>query len=285
MNIANNWKDYEILDMANGEKLEKWGNVILIRPDPQIIWKNKSFPKKWEMANARYNRSSSGGGGWKYNKKMPESWKIKYKDLTFNIKPMGFKHTGLFPEQAVNWDWMISKIKNAKRDINVLNLFAYTGGATVACSYAGASVCHVDSSKGMTTWAKENLATSGLADRPVRFIVDDVVKFVNREIRRGHKYDGIIMDPPSYGRGTNGEVWKFEDNIYELVELCSKVLSDNPLFFLINSYTTGISSAVFENILRLNIKKEGKITHGEIGLPMTNSKLILPCGIYGRWEK
>ena len=285
MNIANNWKDYEILDMANGEKLEKWGNVILIRPDPQIIWKNKSFPKKWEMANARYNRSSSGGGGWKYNKKMPESWKIKYKDLTFNIKPMGFKHTGLFPEQAVNWDWMISKIKNAKRDINVLNLFAYTGGATVACSYAGASVCHVDSSKGMTTWAKENLATSGLADRPVRFIVDDVVKFVNREIRRGHKYDGIIMDPPSYGRGTNGEVWKFEDNIYELVELCSKVLSDNPLFFLINSYTTGISSAVLENILRLNIKKEGKITHGEIGLPMTNSKLILPCGIYGRWEK
>ena len=285
MNIANNWKDYEILDMANGEKLERWGNVILIRPDPQIIWKNKSFPKKWEMANARYNRSSSGGGGWKYNKKMPESWKIKYKDLTFNIKPMGFKHTGLFPEQAVNWDWMISKIKNAKRDINVLNLFAYTGGATVACSYAGASVCHVDSSKGMTTWAKENLATSGLADRPVRFIVDDVVKFVNREIRRGHKYDGIIMDPPSYGRGKNGEVWKFEDNIYELVELCSKVLSDNPLFFLINSYTTGISSAVLENILRLNIKKEGKITHGEIGLPMTNSKLILPCGIYGRWEK
>ena len=284
MNIANNWKDYEILDMANGEKLERWGNVILIRPDPQIIWKNKSFPQKWDMANARYNRSSSGGGGWKYNKKMPESWKIKYKDLTFNIKPMGFKHTGLFPEQAVNWDWMISKIKKAKREINVLNLFAYTGGATVACSYAGAKVCHVDSSKGMTTWAKENLASSGLADRPVRFIVDDVVKFVNREIRRGHKYDGIVMDPPSYGRGTNGEVWKFEDNIADLVELCTKVLSDNPLFFLINSYTTGISSTVLENILRLNIKKEGKLAHGEIGLPMTNSKLILPCGIYGRWE-
>ena len=285
MNIANNWKDYEILDMANGEKLERWGNVILIRPDPQIIWKNKSFPKTWDLANARYNRSSSGGGGWKYNKKMPESWKIKYKDLTFNIKPMGFKHTGLFPEQAVNWDWMISKIKNEKREINVLNLFAYTGGATVACSYAGAKVCHVDSSKGMTTWAKENLATSGLADRPVRFIVDDVVKFVNREIRRGHKYDGIVMDPPSYGRGANGEVWKFEDNISELVELCSKVLSDDPLFFLINSYTTGISSQVLENILRLNIKKNGKITHGEIGLPMTDSKLVLPCGIYGRWEK
>ena len=284
MNIANNWKDYEILDMANGEKLERWGNVILIRPDPQIIWKNKSFPKKWDLANARYNRSSSGGGGWKYNKKMPESWKIKYKDLTFNIKPMGFKHTGLFPEQAVNWDWMISKIKKAKREINVLNLFAYTGGATVACSYAGAKVCHVDSSKGMTTWAKENLESSGLADRPVRFIVDDVVKFVNREIRRGHKYDGIVMDPPSYGRGTNGEVWKFEDNIADLVELCTKVLSDDPLFFLINSYTTGISSTVLENILRLNIKKDGKLSHGEIGLPMTNSKLILPCGIYGRWE-
>ena len=284
MDVANNWKDYEILDMANGEKLERWGNVVLIRPDPQIIWKNKSFPEKWNKANARYNRSSSGGGAWKYNSKVPENWQIKYKDLVFNIKPMGFKHTGLFPEQAVNWDWMISKIQNAKRDIKVLNLFAYTGGATVACSYAGASVCHVDSSKGMTTWAKENIVSSGLKDRPVRFIVDDVVKFVNREIRRGNKYDGIIMDPPSYGRGTNGEVWKFEDNISDLVELCSKVLSDNPLFFLINSYTTGISSTVLENILRLNIKKDGKFSHGEIGLPMTNSKLILPCGIYGKWE-
>ena len=284
MDIANNWKDYEILDMANGEKLERWGNVVLIRPDPQIIWKNKSFPEKWNKANARYNRSSSGGGAWKYNSKMPENWQIKYKDLVFNIKPMGFKHTGLFPEQAVNWDWMISKIQNAKREIKVLNLFAYTGGATVACSYAGASVCHVDSSKGMTTWAKENIVSSGLKDRPVRFIVDDVVKFVNREIRRGNKYDGIIMDPPSYGRGTNGEVWKFEDNISDLVELCAKVLSDKPLFFLINSYTTGISSTVLENILRLNIKKDGKFSNGEIGLPMTNSKLILPCGIYGKWE-
>ena len=284
MNVANNWKDYEILDMANGEKLERWGNVYLIRPDPQIIWKNKSFPEKWNIANARYNRSSTGGGSWKYNKKMPENWQIKYKNLTFNIKPMGFKHTGLFPEQAVNWDWMIEKIKNAKREIKVLNLFAYTGGATVACSYAGASVCHVDSSKGMTAWAKENIASSGLADRPVRFIVDDVVKFVNREIRRGNKYDGIIMDPPSYGRGTNGEVWKFEENIADLVELCTKVLSDNPLFFLINSYTTGISSTVLENILRLNIKKKGKLSCGEVGLKMTNSKLVLPCGIYGRWE-
>ena len=285
MNIANEWTDYEIIDMANGEKLERWGNVILIRPDPQIIWKNKLFPEKWDLANARYNRSSSGGGGWKYNKKVPENWQIKYKELTFNIKPMGFKHTGLFPEQAVNWDWMISKIRNAKREIKVLNLFAYTGGATVACSYAGAQVCHVDSSKGMTTWAKENIVSSGLKDRPVRFIVDDVVKFVNREIRRGNKYDGIIMDPPSYGRGTNGEVWKFEENISDLVELCSKVLSDKPLFFLINSYTTGISSTVLENILRLNIKKKGQFTHGEIGLPMTNSQLILPGGIYGRWEE
>ena len=284
MNVANEWKDYEILDMADGQKLERWGNVILIRPDPQIIWKNKSFPEKWNKANAKYNRSSTGGGSWQYNKKVPENWQVKYKELTFNIKPMGFKHTGLFPEQAVNWDWMISKIKNAKRPIKVLNLFAYTGGATVACSYAGAEVCHVDSSKGMTTWAKENVASSGLADRKVRYIVDDVVKFVNREIRRGNKYDGIIMDPPSYGRGTNGEVWKFEENISELVELCSKVLSDNPLFFLINSYTTGISSTVLENILRLNIKKNGKYSNGEIGLPMSGSKLVLPCGIYGKWE-
>ena len=284
MNVANEWKDYEILDMADGQKLERWGNIILIRPDPQIIWKNKSFPGKWNNANAKYNRSSTGGGSWQYNKKVPENWQIKYKELTFNIKPMGFKHTGLFPEQAVNWDWMINKIKNAKRPIKVLNLFAYTGGATVACSYAGAEVCHVDSSKGMTTWAKENVASSGLADRKVRYIVDDVVKFVNREIRRGNKYDGIIMDPPSYGRGTNGEVWKFEENIAGLVELCSKVLSDNPLFFLINSYTTGISSTVLENILRLNIKKNGKYSNGEIGLPMSGSKLVLPCGIYGKWE-
>ena len=284
MEIARNWKDYEILDMANGEKLERWGNVYLIRPDPQIIWKEKTFPSKWKMANARYSRSSSGGGSWNYIKKVPDNWQIKYKDLTFNIKPMGFKHTGLFPEQAINWDWMINKIKNANREIKVLNLFAYTGGATVACSYAGASVCHVDSSKGMVTWAKENIGSSGLKDRPVRFIVDDVVKFVNREIRRGNKYDAIIMDPPSYGRGTNGEVWKFEENIGDLVELCTRVLSDKPLFFLINSYTTGISSMVLENMLRLSINKKGKLNCGEIGLPMTNSNLILPCGIYARYE-
>ena len=287
MDVANNWKDYEILDMANGEKLERWGNITLIRPDPQIIWKEKSFPEKWKNANAKYNRSNAGGGNWNFIKPLPKSWQIKYKDLTFNIKPMGFKHTGIFPEQAVNWDWMMNKIRNSNREIKVLNLFAYTGGASVACLKAGASVCHVDSSKGMCEWAKENVASSGLRERPIRFLIDDVVKFVNREIRRGNKYDGIIMDPPSYGRGANGEVWKFEENIADLVKLCMNVLSDEPLFFLINSYTTGISSQVLENLLRINIPKKvgGKFSHGELGLPMTNSKLILPCGIYGRWEE
>ena len=286
MNIANEWKDYEIIDMANGEKLERWGNIKLIRPDPQIIWKNKSFPNEWKNANAKYNRSNTGGGAWEYKKRLPESWQVKYKNLTFNIKPMGFKHTGLFPEQAVNWDWMINKIQQSKRNIKVLNLFAYTGGATVACLSAGASVCHVDSSKGMTTWAKENVVSSGLREKPVRFIIDDVVKFVQREIRRGNKYDAIVMDPPSYGRGKNGEVWQFENNIADLVELCMQVLSDDPLFFLINSYTTGISSRVLANLLELNMKNhKGKITSGEIGLPMKNSNLVLPCGIYGRWEK
>ena len=286
MNIANEWKDYEIIDMANGEKLERWGNIKLIRPDPQIIWKNKSFPNEWKNANARYNRSNTGGGAWEYKKRLPESWQVKYKNLTFNIKPMGFKHTGLFPEQAVNWDWMINKIQQSKRNIKVLNLFAYTGGATVACLSAGASVCHVDSSKGMTTWAKENVESSGLREKPVRFIIDDVVKFVQREIRRGNKYDAIVMDPPSYGRGKNGEVWQFENNIADLVELCMQVLSDDPLFFLINSYTTGISSRVLANLLELNMKNyKGKITSGEIVLPMKNSNLVLPCGIYGRWEK
>ena len=226
MIISKDWKDYEILDMANGEKLERWGNIILIRPDPQIIWKNKSKPELWKNAHAHYHRSKSGGGSWEYLKKIPESWQISYKDLIFNLKPMGFKHTGLFPEQAANWDFMIDKIKNAGRPIKVLNLFAYTGGASVACSYAGASVCHVDSSKGMTSWAKENVASSGLSDNPVRFIIDDVIKFVQREIRRGNKYDAIVMDPPSYGRGANGEVWNIEDSLYTLVELCTQVLSD-----------------------------------------------------------
>ncbi len=286
MNIANDWKDYEILDMASGEKLERWGKYLLVRPDPQVIWNKKTFENKWKDANATYNRSKTGGGSWSYKTKLPESWKIQYKDLTFNIKLMGFKHTGLFPEQAVNWDWMINKIENAKRPIKVLNLFAYTGGASVACLYAGASVCHVDSSKGMVAWAKENVTSSKLQDKPIRYIVDDVVKFVQREIRRENTYDAIIMDPPSYGRGTNGEVWQFEDSINNLIELCMQVLSDNPLFFLINSYTTGISSTVLSNILNLNMnnKYKGKITSGEIGLPMKNSELILPCGIYGRWE-
>ena len=290
MNIANNWNDYKILDMADGQKLERWGDVILARPDPQIIWKEKTYPEKWKNINATYHRSKTGGGAWEYKKKMPNQWQIKYKELTFNIKPMGFKHTGIFPEQAVNWDWMMDKIQNeiktTNREVKVLNLFAYTGGATVACLYAGASVCHVDSSKGMVAWAKENVVSSRLQERPVRYIVDDVVKFVNREIRRGNKYDAIIMDPPSYGRGANGEVWQFEDNIYDLVDLCTKVLSDNPLFFLINSYTTGISSKVLENILNLTVSKnyKGKVSSGEVGLPMENSNLVLPCGIYGRWE-
>ncbi len=286
MKIANEWQDYKILDMVDGQKLEKWGDVILSRPDPQIIWKDKSFPDKWKEMNAVYNRSKTGGGSWVFKKKIPSQWQIHYKNLTFNIKPMGFKHTGLFPEQAVNWDWMIQKIKSEKRSVKVLNLFAYTGGATVACLSAGASVCHVDSSKGMTIWAKENVISSKLQDKPVRFIVDDVVKFVNREIRRGNTYDAIIMDPPSYGRGAKGEVWQFENHIYDLVELCTKVLSDKPVFFLINSYTTGISSKVLEDILQLTVAKtyRGKIESGEIGLPMENSKLVLPCGIYGRWE-
>lgn len=285
MEVARDWKDYEILDMANGEKLERWGDIILVRPDPQIIWKEKTFPNKWKKINARYNRSKTGGGNWEYSNQLPKNWKIQYKDLIFNIKPMGFKHTGLFPEQAVNWDWMIHKIRNEKRPIKVLNLFAYTGGATVACLYAGASVCHVDSSKGMVAWAKENVISSGLEKKSVRYIVDDVVKFVSREIRRGNQYDAIIMDPPSYGRGANGEVWKFEENIDELIKLCCKVLSDNPLFFLINSYTTGISSTVLENILKMNLElKSGKYSCGEIGLPMTNSDLVLPCGIFAKWE-
>ena len=285
MNIANEWTDYEIIDMANGEKLERWGKYRLIRPDPQIIWKNRSFSNEWKKYDAKYNRSSKGGGAWRYNSNLPNSWKIRYKDLIFNIKLMGFKHTGLFPEQAVNWEWCMKKIKSEKRNIKVLNLFAYTGGATVACLKAGAEVCHVDSSKGMVSWAKENVISSKLQDRKVRYIVDDVVKFIQREIRRGNKYDAIIMDPPSYGRGTKGEIWKFEENIADLIELCTNVLSKEPLFFLINSYTTGISSAVLGNLLDMNIKEKGNITYGEVGLPMKNSKLVLPCGIYGRWEK
>ena len=286
MELAKYWKDYEILDMADGEKLERWGDIYLIRPDPQIIWKEKSKPSLWKNAHARYIRSNTGGGRWEYLKSLPNSWQIKFKDLKFNIKLMGFKHTGLFPEQAVNWDWMINKIRAEKRDIKVLNLFAYTGGATVACLSAGASVCHVDSSKGMVSWAKENVNSSGLGEKSIRYIVDDVSKFVQREIRRGNKYDAIIMDPPSYGRGKNGEVWQFESGIGDLVELCTKILKEKPLFFLINSYTTGISSKVLENVLRLNIKNDNCVfSSGEIGLPMTNSNIVLPCGIYGKCER
>lgn len=286
MRVAKDWKDYEILDMANGEKLERWGNYILERPDPQIVWQDKTFKDKWKKVDAIYHRSKKGGGYWENINNIKASWQVKYKDLTFNIKQMGFKHTGLFPEQAVNWDYMIDKIKNSNRKIKVLNLFAYTGGATVACAYARADVVHVDSSRGMVLWAKENIESSNLTDRYVRFIVDDVIKFVKREIRRGNKYDAIIMDPPSFGRGANGEVWNIEESLYPLIKLCMEVLSDNPLFFLINSYTTGMSPKVLENILYMTLDKKykGKISSGEVGLPMKNSNLILPCGIYGLWE-
>ena len=281
------FKEYKLLDMSDGEKVESWNGIILRRPDPQVIWKKKSNKEIWNKVDAYYHRSKSGGGKWEYINKIPDNFKIHYKDLTFNLKLMGFKHTGLFPEQAFNWNFIINKIKKENRKISVLNLFAYTGGATVASAYAGADVVHVDASKGMIDVAKENIKSSNLEDRYVRFIVDDVIKFVEREIRRGHKYDAIIMDPPSFGRGANKEVWKFEDNLYDLIELCMNVLSDDPLFFLINSYTTGISSKVLENILNITVKDKynGKVTSGEVGLPMENSELVLPCGIYGRWEK
>lgn len=287
MFLADNWKEYELIDAANGEKLESWDKFLLRRPDPQAIWSVKSEKSLWTKTDATYHRSKSGGGKWEFfNKKMPENWHIHYRTLTFNIKPMGFKHTGLFPEQAVNWDWFSDLIKNANRPISVLNLFAYTGGATVAALSAGASVCHVDASKGMVTWAKENVNSSGLSEKPVRYIVDDVVKFVQREGRRGRKYDAIIMDPPSYGRGPSGEVWKIEDELYPLIEECIKILSDKPLFFLINSYTTGLSAQILTNVLTLTIKSKfgGTVTADEVGLPIQSSKLILPCGISGRWQ-
>ena len=283
MRYSKELKDYELLDMANGEKLERWGDYILIRPDPQIVWKDKTNPNLWGKAHARYIRSSTGGGHWEKLRKMNDSWSIRYKDLTFNLKPMGFKHTGLFPEQSVNWDYMIEKIsKEVKkgREVKVLNLFAYTGGATVACAYAGASVCHVDSSQGMTNWAKENLSSSGLRERPVRFLVDDVIKFVKREIRRGNKYECIIMDPPSYGRGKNGEVWSIEKNIYELIELCSSLLSDDAMFMMINTYTGGLSGTIISNVVRHAIKdRKMNISFDEIGLKQKNSNEFLPCGI------
>lgn len=277
--IADKWKDYTILDTSSGEKLELWGKYSLIRPDPQVIWKSEKKNPLWKRADASYSRSHSGGGSWNENK-LPESWTISYRDLTFRIKPMGFKHTGLFPEQASNWDWMRELIENAGRPVNVLNLFAYTGGATVACAKSGASVCHVDASKGMVAQAKENARLSGLAEAPIRYIVDDCKKFIEREIRRGKKYDGIIMDPPSYGRGPTGEVWKIEENIDDFVKLTSEVLSDRPLFFLLNSYTTGLSASTMKYItnIRLLNRFKGESMADEIGIPVRDSGLQLPCG-------
>ncbi len=287
MRIADGWKDYELLDCSDGERLERWGDVILIRPDPQVIWKTEKKHPMWKKANARYFRSSTGGGHWEVLKKTPDAWSIDYKNLTFNVKTMGFKHTGLFPEQAVNWDYTAEIIRKAGRPVKVLNLFSYTGGATIAALNAGASVCHVDASKGMVAWAKENAVASGLSDKPVRWIVDDCIKFVQREIRRGNKYDIIIMDPPSYGRGPGGEVWKLENEIHGFVELCSQVLSDDPLMVLINSYTTGLSPAVMEYILGSVIapKYKGELFSSEIGLPVTQSGMVLPCGASAIWKK
>lgn len=286
MRVANNWKDFEVIDTTSGEKLERWGDVILARPDPQIIW-NTPKGAEWKQANARYQRSSSGGGQWDNRSMNKDQWHINYGPLTFKISPTNFKHTGLFPEQAVNWDFMADKIRNAGRPISVLNLFAYTGGATIACAEAGAKVCHVDASKGMVSWAKENAQLSGLADKPIRWIVDDCKKFVEREIRRGNKYDAIVMDPPSYGRGPGGEVWKLEEAVYPLVELCSQVLSDKPLFFLLNSYTTGLSPSVMEYIIGVTVGKKykGKLSSSEIGLPVTQTGFVLPCGSTAMWEE
>ena len=283
--IANDWKEYEVIDCSAGEKLERWGKYILLRPDPQVIWDTEKQDRRWRHLNAHYHRSKKGGGQWEFFD-LPEQWDLHYKELTFHLKPFSFKHTGLFPEQAVNWVWFSEKIRRAKRPVKVLNLFAYTGGATLAAAAAGASVTHVDASKGMVTWAKENAVASGLAEAPVRWLVDDCVKFVEREIRRGNHYDGIIMDPPSYGRGPKGEVWKIEEKIYPLVCLCEKLLSDDPLFFLINSYTTGLQPAVLSYMLGSAVAKRhgGVVEAEEIGLPVTASGLVLPCGASGRWE-
>lgn len=283
--IANSWKDYEVLDTSNGEKLERWGEYILVRPDPQVIWNVPHEVSGWKRKNAHYHRSNRGGGEWEFID-LPNQWDVSYGDLTFHLKPFSFKHTGLFPEQAVNWDWARNLIRQAGRPIKVLNLFAYTGGATVACAKAGAAVTHVDASKGMVTWAKENAAASGLENAPIRYLVDDCVKFVEREIRRGNQYDAIIMDPPSYGRGPKGEIWKIEERIHPLVQLCTKVLVKEPLFFLINSYTTGLQPAVLSYMLGLEMEKRfgGIVSADEIGLPVSSNGLVLPCGASGRWE-
>ena len=281
---SKDWKDYELIDCGRGEKLERWGDQLLVRPDPQAIWNTPRTNRGWKHNSGRYARSSTGGGQWQ-NKSMPDRWTVSYRDLTFNVKPMNFKHTGLFPEQAANWDFAREQIEKAGRPISVLNLFAYTGGATVACAAAGASVCHVDAAKGMVQWARENAKSSGLEQAPIRWIVDDCAKFVEREIRRGKTYDAIIMDPPSYGRGPGGEVWKLEDNLYPFVKLCARVLSDKPLFVILNSYTTGLAPSVLGYILQMLIGKDrgGKVTWDELGLPCSESGMALPCGATGRW--
>lgn len=283
--IADGWKDYEVLDTSNGEKLERWGEYLLVRPDPQVIWNTPKQHRGWKNMNAHYHRSRNGGGEWEFFH-LPKQWEISYSDLVFQLKPFSFKHTGLFPEQAVNWDWFGGKISQANRPVKVLNLFAYTGGATLAAAAAGAAVTHVDASKGMVNWAKENARSSNLSDAPVRWIVDDCVKFVEREIRRGNRYDGIIMDPPSYGRGPKGEIWKIEDNIYTFIKLCAKLLSDKALFFLVNSYTTGLAPAVLNYMLSTEIKasRGGTVQADEVGLPVKTTGLVLPCGASGRWE-
>ena len=290
--IADGWNDYEVLDTSAGEKLERWGDYILVRPDPQVIWNTPHKVREWKQKNGHYHRSNKGGGQWEFFD-LPEQWEISYGNLKFHLKPFHFKHTGLFPEQAVNWEWSGHLIREAKKknpgkEIKVLNLFAYTGGATVACADAGAAVTHVDASKGMVTWAKENAAASGLANAPIRYLVDDCVKFVEREIRRGNHYDAIIMDPPSYGRGPKGEIWKIEEKIFPLVQLCTKVLADKPLFFLINSYTTGLQPAVLSYMLNLELKSRfgGTVEADEIGLPVRGKQgLVLPCGASGRWSR
>ena len=287
--LADGWKEYQVLDTSSGEKLERWGDYILVRPDPQVIWNTPHKAPEWKKKNGHYHRSNKGGGQWEFFD-LPEQWAVHYGSLTFNLKPFSFKHTGLFPEQAVNWDWTGGLIRQAKkenpnREIKALNLFAYTGGATVACAHAGAAVTHVDASKGMVTWAKENAVSSGLADAKIRYLVDDCVKFVEREIRRGNHYDGIIMDPPSYGRGPKGEIWKIEEKIFPLIQLCTKVLAREPLFFLINSYTTGLQPAVLSYMMNLEIKSRfgGNVEADEIGLPVRGGELVLPCGASGRW--
>ncbi|MBQ2971754.1 MAG: class I SAM-dependent methyltransferase [Ruminococcus sp.] len=287
MRVSSNWVDYELIDTSRGERLERWGDIILIRPDPQIIWNTERTNPLWKKAHAKYHRSNQGGGQWQVFKKIPDSWSLKYSDLVFNVKPMGFKHTGIFPEQAVNWDLASSIIRESDRQLNVLNLFGYTGCATLACLNAGAKVCHVDASKGMVQWARENAASSGLADKPVRWLVDDCMKFVAREQRRGNKYDGIIMDPPSYGRGPGGEVWKLEEQLYSFLELCSTILSDDARFFILNSYTTGLPPSVMEYMLSTILVKRfgGSVSSSEIGLPVTDTKLVLPCGNTAIWRK